>query len=276
MSISSTNNIKLGLRFIKDNFFGIWSMTLKVILSALPLLIPLGVLMVTMLVPEKTLAANLSALSAGDITIAITVSLLLLAFPLLALSAMVVAIVRSIVFNEKLNTAIFSKLFDKKTVRVLAAILLIDLVILASVVIIIGIALLLSVGSLFIPLSMNPMALMMPLFFTILVLIPVVTYLIVRFSLIPIGVAVGDIQSISEALPKTNGHLWNVFKVLVLATLISIGLQLIMEIPTLLLSEGNEIVTLIGITIMVVFLIIIVPIAQIGTTALSHLYKKIR
>ena len=268
MSISSTNNIKLGLRFIKDNFFGIWSMTLKVILSALPLLIPLGVLMVTMLVPEKTLAANLSALSAGDITIAITVSLLLLAFPLLALSAMVVAIVRSIVFNEKL--------FDKKTVRVLAAILLIDLVILASVVIIIGIALLLSVGSLFIPLSMNPMALMMPLFFTILVLIPVVTYLIVRFSLIPIGVAVGDIQSISEALPKTNGHLWNVFKVLVLATLISIGLQLIMEIPTLLLSEGNEIVTLIGITIMVVFLIIIVPIAQIGTTALSHLYKKIR
>jgi len=107
-------------------------------------------------------------------------------------------------------------------------------------------------------------------------MVPVFIYLLLRVSLIPIGVAVGDIQSVSEALPKTKGQIFNVFKVFVLSFLISMGLQLLIRLSTLTMTMEGTGMMMIGAILLLVVFVIIVPFYQIGNTALSHLYKKIR
>lgn len=255
MSISATNNIKLGLLFIKENYGGIWLMTLKVILTAIPFFITLGITFSIM-----------SGLSTSSLVMAALINLAALVLPLLAATAMMVAMIRSIVFDEKLDTTIFSKLCDKTVLKVLMTELIISLLFLGVAVIIVGVtALIISSSEI-----MTLLLLSLPL------MIPVFIYLILRLSLIPIGVAVGDIQCASEAFPKTKGQLFNVFKVSILVLLISTALQLMAQVPSLIMGAEGTMMATIGLILVFAALIIIVPLHNLGTIAISHLHKKIR
>ena len=277
MAISSTNNIKLGLIFIKENFGSIWLMTLKVMLTAIPLFFTLGFTVAGLggldLLTNITMSGEPSApaigeaiagLSTGSILIAVLINGIALLLPLLATMAMMVAIIRSIVFNEKLDRSILSKLCNKTVLRVFVTEIIIGLLFLVIGAILIGIT------------SLAFASALQGLFFSFMIMIPVFIYLLLRVSLIPIGVAVGDIQSVSEALPKTKGQIFNVFKVFVLSFLISMGLQLLIRLSTLTMTMEGTGMMMIGTILLLVVFVIIVPFYQIGNTALSHLYKKIR
>ena len=297
MAISSTNNVKLGLIFIKENFGGIWLMTLKVILAAIPLFITLIITLAMMFGTDFLSLSNVAAtggllpgidfispmetlpvipadtgvigLSMGGIIIAGLINLAALILPLLAVTAMMVAMIRSVVFQEKLDTTIFSKICDKMVLKVFMTELIITLLLTGIMVIIVGAATLLTSSS-------GSEAMYLGLLFSLPVLIPAIIYLILRLSLIPIGVAVGDIQCASEAFPKTKGQLFNVFKVFVLVFLLSIIFQLMTQIPTFIMGIEGSAMSMVGFILLFAAMIIVVPLHNIGTTSMSHLYKKIR
>lgn len=274
MSISSTHNVKLGLYFIKSNFGALWLMTLKVIITALPVL-PVFIWGLTeMHLYNRTFAVSLTFLSAGEIILISTVLLLSLVPPLLAFCALSVALTRSIVFEEKLNTAIFSKLFDKTVLKVFLVNTLIVLSFVITIVLIIGFFVFLeAAASKEMDPPMNPINSMTYIFLSIVPSIFAITYLILRFSLIPLGIATGDINSLSGAFSKTKGQLWTVFKILLWVISITLTLNLTGEIPIFLLSTDNMLVR--GI-LLAILLILSVPLYHIGTIALSYVYKKIR
>lgn len=297
MAISSTNNVKLGLIFIKENFGGIWLMTLKVILASIPLFITLIITCAMMFgsdflvlsdlpavgitppvgettqmmgsPPVMPMDAGISSLSMGGIIIAGLINLAALILSLLVFTAMMVAMIRSVVFQEKLDTTIFSKICDKTVLKVFMTELIITLLFTGVIVIIIGAATLLTSSS-------GSGAMLQGLLFSLPVMIPAIIYLALRLSLIPIGVAVGDIQCASEAFPKTKGQLFNVFKIILLAFLISIVLQLMTQIPNLIMGIEGAAMSIVGFILLLAALIITVPLHNIGLVSLSHLYKKIR
>lgn len=297
MAISSTNNVKLGLIFIKENFGGIWLMTLKVIFATIPLFITLIITFATLFGSDFLALSDLpaigvtppvgeatqmmgsppaipadpgiSSLSAGSIVIAGLINLIALILPLLAVVAMMVAMIRSVVFDEKLDTAIFSKICDKTVLRVFMTEIILSLLFLGVFVIIVGAATLLTSSS-------GSEAMFQGMLFSLPVMIPAIIYLGLRLSLIPIGFAVGDIHCASEAFPKTKGQLFNVFKVFLLVFLISIAIQLITQIPTLIMGIEGTAMSMIGFIFLLAALIVAVPLHNIGLVSLSHLYKKIR
>ena len=295
MAISSTNNIKLSLIFIKENFGSIWMMTLKVFLSLIPLLFTLGLtfaivggaeLLSTLTsmgispnIGEATqmmeapsvapMAGEIAGISTSTIIIAALINLVALILPLLAVTAMVVAMMRSVVFEEKLDTSIFSKLCDKNVIRVFITEIIIGLVFLGVTVIIIG-------ATLMITSQPGSAGILQGLFFCAPILIPVIIFFALRIALIPVGIAVGDIQCASEAFPKTKGQLFNVFKIGLLAFLVSIVVQIITQIPVELTNNENTMVSMIGLILLFAAMVVAVPLYHIGSIALSHLYKKIR
>ncbi|NCT08299.1 MAG: hypothetical protein GW769_16270 [Alphaproteobacteria bacterium] len=252
-------------------------MTFKVMLTAIPLFFTLGFTVaalggldlltnITMSgePPAPAIGEAIAGLSTGSILIAVLINGIALLLPLLATMAMMVAIIRSIVFNEKLDRSILSKLCNKTVLRVFVTEIIIGLLFLVIGAILIGIT------------SLAFASVLQGLFFSFMIMVPVFIYLLLRVSLIPIGVAVGDIQSVSEALPKTKGQIFNVFKVFVLSFLISMGLQLLIRLSTLTMTMEGTGMMMIGAILLLVVFVIIVPFYQIGNTALSHLYKKIR
>ncbi|HBN22739.1 MAG TPA: hypothetical protein DD412_05830 [Holosporales bacterium] len=270
-------------------------MTLKVILAAVPLFITLGITLfmifgssllmgvTTMeMVPPMADTAQMmgsppalptggeiSGLSTGGMIVAGLINLVALILPLLAVTAMMVAMIRSIVFDEKLDTTIFSKLCDKTVLKVFMTELIISLLFLGVAVIIVGATTMITSQS-------GSEAMLQGLLFSLPIMVPVFIYLILRLILIPVGVAVGDIQCVSEALPKTKGQLFNVFKIFLLVFLISIALQLMTQIPTFIMGMEDAAMAMVGLILLLAALIIVVPLQNIGTVAISHLYKKIR
>jgi len=182
---------------------------------------------------------------------------------------MAVAMMRSVVFEEKLDTSIFSKLCDKNVIRVFITEIIIGLVFLGVTVIIIG-------ATLMITSQPGSAGILQGLFFSAPILIPVIIFFALRIALIPVGVAVGDIQCASEAFPKTKGQLFNVFKIGLLAFLVSIVVQIITQIPVELTNNENTMVSMIGLILLFAAMVVAVPLYHIGSIALSHLYKKIR
>lgn len=298
MSISSRSNVKNGLCFIKANFGAIWLMALKVFISVIPLMLIIGVSAFSMMgmdalmgmSPPADVAApvvgalpdmshmgsqmgdamkmpggamggmmldKLSNISVASMTFAGIGSLLGFVLVMLASSAMVVAMIRSIVLDQPLDTSIFSKMFDTMVLKYFGTVLIIMLIIglVMAVVAALGF-------------FVHPSAFVLAL---------VGIYLGLRMALIPYGVAVGDINSLSEACEKTKGQIWNVFKVLVLSALVLLVFQLIIQALTFVF--GMIVGTISGILLvltMIGSLIILVPLQQIVTTSVAHLYKAIR
>ena len=141
MSNSSVSNIKSGLIYIKNNFGALWLMTFKVGLMVIPLMLIGGASIISLIGLDNLFMTYPSAVYAGVAhmsgfmglmsgmmeniyttsiiyTVLAGIGFLLAPLPLmLAGSAMGVSVIRSIVLNQPLNTAIFSKLFDKTVLK---------------------------------------------------------------------------------------------------------------------------------------------------------------
>ncbi len=298
MSISSGSNVKNGLCFIKSNFGAIWLMLLKVFISVIPLMLILGISAFSMVgldalmgmsppadvaapvvgaMPDishmgsqmgeamkmpgggmgSTMLEKLSHISMASMTFAGIGSLLGFLLVMLASSAMIVAMIRGIVLDQPLDTSIFSKMFNKMVLRYFAAILFISLVVFGVMAIVVALGFM-----------VHPSAFVLSL---------VVIYLGLRLALIPHGVAVGDINSISDACKKTKGQMWNVFKVAFLSLLVLIVFQLVMQALAFAFGMvGGTISAILTAVLLIAAIIILVPLQQVMTTALAHLYKVIR
>ncbi len=301
MSISSRSNVKSGLMYIKDNFGGLWIMLLKIFLSAIPFILIVGVSVVGLMgfgsmmdmmsqggvgaamgtdmipsvmgaVPDAShmgsmmtgpsamnpaMLEKLQSISMGEITVAGFGSLLGFLLVMLAGTAMMVAIIRSIVLDQPLETSIFSKLFDKTVLKVFGTVVLIYFVIglVTAAIVALGFA-------------THPSA---------FILMFISLYLMLRLALIPVGVAVDDINSLSDACCKTKGQVWNVFKVILLSILIIAVFQIILSIlGTGLGAIGGAVGGVLMLILMVTGLVIMMPLQQLLITSMAYLYKAIR